>query len=169
MGLKTIGLIGSIASIVGLAIAFYGSSSIVTQGNNSPVISDNSGQVNINSPVTNIRQNNDLPIRIKKGMLYVDARKVLIEDGWQTVRMHQNPNLTPRCWKTWDETDEEACQYEEIDTCSGTGGGLCIMYFFDANSNKFLWIRTIWGEPPEAQIDLWEISTDPPQINTHID
>lgn len=101
----------------------------------------------------------ELPIKIKKGMPYIDARKILLNSGWQTVTAHTTPNGTPVCFKVQEQEDDslansEACKYEEIDTCSGTGMGFCGMSFFDGEET-YLSITTAGGEPPEAEINSW--------------
>ena len=106
----------------------------------------------------------DLPIKIKKGMPYTEARKVLLDAGWQTVTAHTTPNGTPVCFKVEymkpneqgydDLVKSEACNYEEIDSCSGTGMGFCGMSFFDGEG-IYLSITTAGGEPPDAEINSW--------------
>lgn len=101
----------------------------------------------------------ELPIKIKKGMPYIEARKILLDAGWQTVTAHTTPNGTPVCFKVQEREDEslassEACNYEEIDTCSGSGMGFCNMNFFDGEET-YLAITTAGGEPPEAEINGW--------------
>lgn len=92
----------------------------------------------------------ELPIKIKKGMPYVEARKTLINAGWQTVTAHTTPNGTPVCFKVQEQEDEslansEVCKYEEIDSCSGTGMGFCAMSFFDGEET-YLSITTAGGD-----------------------
>jgi hypothetical protein len=98
-------------------------------------------------------------IKIKKGMPYIEARKILLDAGWQTVTAHTTPNGTPVCFKVQEQEDEslansEACNYEEIDSCSGSGMGFCEMIFFDGEKT-YLSITTDGGEPPEAEINSW--------------
>jgi hypothetical protein len=103
----------------------------------------------------------ELSIKIKQGMSYIEARKILLDAGWQTVTAHTTPNGTPVCFKDQDQEQEdeslansEACNYEEIDTCSGTGMGFCGMNFFDGEET-YLSIITAGGEPPAAEINSW--------------
>lgn len=115
----------------------------------------------------------DLPIKIKKGMPYLQARTTLIKNGWQPVTMHKLPNLTPTCWQNFDhdiswqwpeDKDEaESCKYEEIESCSGSGMGFCSMYFSDG-SGKYLNLITDGGEPPEAQINNWKKKPKLPKL-----
>jgi hypothetical protein len=103
-----------------------------------------------------------LPVKIKKGMPYLKARKILINSGWQAITIHTTPNGTPTCWADWEGAkDKESCKYEEIDSCSGTGMGFCKMWFFDGE-NKFLRIITSGGEPPDAEINSWNKRKEPP-------
>ena len=83
------------------------------------------------SPLPALSENRtvqSLPINIKQGMPYLEARGILIKDGWQIITMHTTPNGTPSCWMSdWDETKSPkiSCDYAEVDSCSGTGmGGL---------------------------------------------
>jgi hypothetical protein len=107
------------------------------------------------------KSNTELSINIRQEMKYEKARKKLLNDGWQTVKMHTTPNGSPKCWKSWESSTSYSCKFEEIDDCSGTGMGFCLMWFSDANNN-FLRIRTSGGEPPLATIDLWEKTVDAP-------
>jgi len=107
-----------------------------------------------------------LPINIKQEMPYVEAREKLLGDGWQTVTAHRTPNGTPVCFKVADldpyEDPEdyeslintEACGYEEIDDCSGSGMGFCKMIFFDGDKT-YLDLITVGGEPPDATVEGW--------------
>ena len=109
----------------------------------------------------------NLPIKIKQEMSYLKARKILINNGWQTVAMHTTPNGTPTCWADYEGASEkDSCKYEEIDSCSGSGMGFCNMYFFDGDKT-YLRIITAGGEPPDAQIDSWEKTETPPSINSN--
>jgi hypothetical protein len=118
----------------------------------------------------------ELTVRIKKEMLYLEAREILINAGWQSVIAHSTPNGTPICFKVQEQNDEslansEACKYKEIDSCSGTGMGFCAMGFFDGKET-YLSITTSGGEPPDAEIFSWrkvrrnEIESSAPQTNS---
>jgi len=114
-----------------------------------------------------------LPIHIKQKMPYLKARQKLLDDGWQTMSMHVFPNGTPNC--DHGHIDNQNCTYLEIDSCSGTGMGYCMMYFHDGEG-KFLEITTVGGHPPsepsepseereETVIESWGLSKKQPQID----
>lgn len=120
------------------------------------------------SPLPALSENRtvqSLPINIKQGMPYLEARGILIKDGWQIITMHTTPNGTPSCWMSdWDETKSPkiSCDYAEVDSCSGTGMGFCKMWFFDGE-DKCLKIITSGGEPGPvidsgnfASVSIWE-------------
>ena len=90
----------------------------------------------------------ELPIKIKQGMQYAEARNILLNSGWQTTFANTTPNGTPLCHDATDE-DEGSCdgQYE-IEECSGTGMGFCLMSFYDGEGT-YLSIVTAGG-PPSA-------------------
>lgn len=110
----------------------------------------------------------ELSIKIKQGMPYLKARKLLLADGWQTVTVHATPNGTPICFKVEDmePSDEfyeelsnsQSCKYVEIDSCSGTGMGFCNMIFYDGEKT-YLTVITDGGEPPDAQVNKWSKSS----------
>lgn len=171
--MKKLALWGSIASIAGLGLAIYlmavkeaPSKTIVaiTKGESSPAIGSNDGTININNNTYNVKASEELPIDVGQGMPYEQAREALISSGWQAIAMHTTPNMSPVCWSDW--AGEESCKYQEIDSCSGSGMGFCLMYFYDGKA-KYLKVRTVGGSPPDARIDTWGKSTTPPTIETH--
>jgi hypothetical protein len=100
-----------------------------------------------------------LPIKIRQGMEYAQARKILIDSGWQTVNANRTPNGQPVCFlvasmQDWSFQDNVACNYNEIEVCSGTGMGFCKMIFYDGD-NSFLSVVTAGGRPPDALIHNW--------------
>ncbi|WP_419204175.1 hypothetical protein [Bordetella trematum] len=109
----------------------------------------------------------DLPIKIKKEMEYSEARASLLKSGWQPVVAHMAANGTPICYEVVDLdpqddryadlVDSEACKYEEIEACSGSGMGFCSMKFFDGRKN-YLSVITAGGSPPDAFVRSWSLS-----------
>ncbi len=171
--MKKIALWGSIASIAGFGLALYlmtvqneptDTFLATTEGENSPAIGSNTGTVNINNNTYNVKASEELPINISQRMPYEQAREALLKKGWQTIAMHTTPNLSPVCWSSW--AGEESCKFQEIDSCSGSGMGFCLMYFHDGKG-KFLQVRTVGGSPPDARIDTWSKGTKPPKIEVH--
>ncbi|MEM8531022.1 MAG: hypothetical protein AAGF95_09275 [Chloroflexota bacterium] len=63
---------------------------------------------------------------LQEGMLYAEAREVLIEQGWEPHTQGAEPNLN-------DATVSELFDlgYEEIKDCSGTGVGPCRFEFMN--------------------------------------
>jgi hypothetical protein len=111
------------------------------------------------STKNNPRQPSLLPINIKQGMEYGQARKVLFKSGWQAVNANKTPNGAAVCFlvaqmQDWSFSNEVACNYYEIVNCSGTGMGYCKMIFYDGNGG-FLSVITSGGRPPDAVIENW--------------
>lgn len=96
-----------------------------------------------------------LPVRIKQDMNYLKARKNLLRDGWQVVKVHTTPNGTPIC-----DSDNQDCKYIEINACSGTGMGFCKMTFYDGYGIH-LEVITQGGSPPDAVINGWNYTKEP--------
>jgi len=168
---KKIALWGSIASIAGFGLAVYlmaaqnGPAETIkasSVGDNSPAIGSNAGTININN--YSMKASEELPIEISQGMPYEQARTALLTKGWQTIAMNTTPNMSPVCWSNWE--GEASCKYQEIDSCAGSGIGFCVMYFKDGKG-KYLYVRTIGGPPPEARVDTWGKSENPPEIQVH--
>ena len=109
----------------------------------------------------------NLAVRIKQGMNYTDARRILINDGWQTMVMHRMSfHNYPVCYDHEYNRNTEECKYFEIEDCSGTGMGYCSMFFYDG-SNTYLHVVTQGGGPPDAEIENWsEFPAD--EIDTRI-
>ncbi len=102
----------------------------------------------------------DFSIKLKKGMPYEEARKLLINAGWRPIVAHSTAKGAPLCFKVKDTGDsslasDEACKYKEIDSCSGSGVGFCAMKFFDGK-DTYLTVTTVGGEPPDANVNSWQ-------------
>lgn len=142
-----LGVIGSLASIVALFLAFYGkvdSLAIKINGNDNPInanrISDVQGNVIINqSSETNVTGQFHVPTNLY-GLTYHQARKELLGKGWIPNKRHwlhgDTVNMKsgngPIFWKKG---------YFELDSCSGTGYAYCRFEFFDP-SGRILVIIT---------------------------
>lgn len=156
-------VIGILSGLVLLLVFFViqlrerSNSSATFNGN---IVQNNSGQMIINQNVITIESHRDLRIEISSGMKYVDARKILINSGWQATNRHILLNLTPVCWD-YDWNGFRRCDFPEVDDCSGTGMGFCLMYFYNTFQKSWLRIRTKGGPPPEyAIIDQWVLEED---------
>ncbi len=94
-----------------------------------------------------------IPINTKQGMQYKTARKTLLGNGWQMVTMKTLPNGTPVCY---DYAYSNGCDgFYEVEDCSGTGMGFCLMFFYDGDKT-YLKIVTSGGAPADAHIVSWK-------------
>ena len=88
-------------------------------------------------------------IPLKQGMSYSQARKALLDSGWQA---------TSTRWQDISEYGRENDFYykngwHEVEVCSGTGLGYCLFNFHDADGNK---IRVVTaGESNDPVVDNW--------------
>jgi hypothetical protein len=106
----------------------------------------------------------ELPVRIKQGMSYTQARKLLLKDGWKVKVAHTTSDGTPICYiaefnEEYYESymkKSEVCKYKEIENCSGTGMGFCEMELLGDDGTQ-LFILTIEGWPPDAKIYRWDV------------
>jgi hypothetical protein len=85
-------------------------------------------------------------------MSYQEGRTILVNGGWQAVRLSQS-TAADRCGSR-----TEICNaYQEVDACAGTGQGQCKFKFLDGLGNV-LFVVTV-GDP-ELEIDTWWIERD---------
>ncbi len=97
-------------------------------------------------------------------MKYEEAREILLNSGWQAINMHIMPNGVPLpCWANWKDDKEYSCRFKEIESCSGTGMGFCLMWFFDGE-DRYLRVLTAGGEPPNAVVHSWKKTKEKPHI-----
>lgn len=93
---------------------------------------------------------------LRQGMLYSEARAVVLAAGWQTEHVPwQN-----RYWLTQGtdggrEQDYVERGWDELRTCSGTGRGLCWFEFRDAGGQQ-LAVQTS-GEGDDPSLSEWTI------------
>ena len=112
-----------------------------------------------------LAQAKDLPIPLKVGQAYEQGRAALLRAGWRPVTAHTSPAGRALCYRIVDENlqgaeaalaaREPECQYEEIQSCSGTGMGYCNMQFHDGNGST-LAVVTTEGPPPGAIVNRWK-------------
>jgi hypothetical protein len=116
-----------------------------TDENSSPITTPSeTAQVNLgNSP------NSSRVVGLQQGMHYKEARKRLIQQGWQANLPISNsdlPNLKNSIVKALFDRG-----YEEIKDCSGTGLGLCRFEFINEQGNLLVVstqpARSKTGEP----------------------
>jgi hypothetical protein len=96
-----------------------------------------------------VKTDSDQVPKLKQGMSYAAARKMLINSGWQGII--GSPNS-----KTFFQYDYIANKlgYYEVDDCSGTGLGLCRFLFTNQN-NKRLVIVTANNEVGKPIVNRW--------------
>ena len=117
MNFKRISFWGSIASIIVLVIILYlnakennDEKTLTTQGDNVSTVANYNGTVTIVNP--------EFPIGISKNMSYLEARKILLKNGWQPIVMNTLPNRHPVCWN--HTYGDDNCIYFEVRACSDT-------------------------------------------------
>jgi len=69
--------------------------------------------------------------KLKQGMPYASARKMLLDGGWQAVAQSPNRELFGQ-----EEYVVNTLKYYEMEACSGTGAGYCRFLFRDVNKRK---------------------------------
>ncbi|MCY7406793.1 MAG: hypothetical protein LH631_05270 [Alkalinema sp. CAN_BIN05] len=73
--------------------------------------------------------------KLKQKMSYHDARKILLDSGWQAILLSPN-----RDWQQMGAgmTRFRDLGYDEVVDCSGTGLGFCRFEFASADSRKLV-------------------------------
>lgn len=110
----------------------------------SPTIADNSAgnsnlKPNVNNTVpsptkTPISNNtNSVLSKLRQGMSYAKARKMLINSGWQAVVSSPNREFFGS-----EEYIFNTLKFYEVESCSGTGMGFCRFLFRDINKKKLV-------------------------------
>lgn len=108
--------------------------------------------------VSNEKEAIDIPIRLTRGMLYVEARKALIGSGWQAPNLPAN-GYDEKSKKVIEECsgDVAMCNnFPEITSCSGQG--YCLMEFTNKSNGK-LEVTTygeLSGNDPDAKVTDWQ-------------
>ncbi len=97
----------------------------------------------------------EVPKTLKQGMSYAQARKTLINAGWQAVEYSPNRDR----FGAMDYLIQLG--YNEVESCSGTGMGFCRFNFTNANGRQ-LAVVTINNQPGQKpQLQRWWIETEP--------
>lgn len=75
----------------------------------------------------------EVPTALRQEMSYHEARKLILNAGWQVEYRNPNGNrqLTGSLYRLVNNFG-----YNEFADCSGTGAGFCLASFFDAYGNK---------------------------------
>ncbi len=100
---------------------------------------------------TNYNSNSMPKIKIKQGMKYSIARKILLDSGWQASYSR---------WQDIPEYGRAKSYYydygwREVEDCSGTGKGYCLFKFHDAYGHKLEVVTT--GDKPN-KVDNWRVN-----------
>lgn len=96
------------------------------------------------SPLTAFAQSG---IPLKQGMIYEQARQLLLKSGWQTKATRWQE-------KYCEEYLGKRCKYPEVQACSGAGTGPCIFNWLNANG-KTLTVYTNSDRDGNTTIANW--------------
>lgn len=90
----------------------------------------------------------EVPTTLRQGMPYAQARKILLEAGWQAVELSPNRERFSPLDYIIDQLG-----YNEVEDCSGTGMGYCRFSFADANGRKLavITVNNQRGQQPKLQ------------------
>lgn len=95
-----------------------------------------------------------IPKTLKQGMPYAQARKTLLNSGWQAVA--HSPNRD----RVGTLNYLIKLGYNEVETCSGTGMGFCRFSFTNATGQK-LAVVTVNNQPGQKpKLQRWWIETE---------
>jgi predicted O-methyltransferase YrrM len=89
---------------------------------------------------------------LRAGMPYDEARKILVDAGWQPFKFPAQTSQEQGC-----SIRAEICsKYIETEACSGTGLGYCSFLFADA-TGKYLRVVTIGEDAERLSVERWKI------------
>ncbi len=92
--------------------------------------------------------------KLRQGMTYSEARKLLIEGSWQAVFNPDQVNNSDR-GVVIDGLIKKG--YTEVVDCSGTGLGLCVFKFQNAKGQN-LFVRTVNNSARyESKVFSWKL------------
>jgi hypothetical protein len=91
---------------------------------------------------------------VKEGMLYADARKIFMSEGWKPVNSKSDSSSPGEDEVFNAQTESVRKEFAEVLECAPTGRAPCIFQFSGSN-NKTLWVYTI-GESDQT-VTSWEI------------
>jgi hypothetical protein len=135
--------LGILVGFVGLST--FGSRSLAmpvvqqsTQAQNSINIERTRQEVQVNKNSANAAES--LPLQ--KGMPYKEARRLLLQQGWQPNLQGDPPNLRSLAVRGLYDLG-----YVEIEDCSGTGEGPCRFQFINDNGDLLFVVTTPLGNP----------------------
>ncbi|MBW4578672.1 MAG: hypothetical protein KME42_03745 [Tildeniella nuda ZEHNDER 1965/U140] len=96
----------------------------------------------------------EVPATLRQGMPYAQARKILLEAGWQAVEFSPNrERFSPMDYII------NQLGYNEVEDCSGTGMGYCRFSFADANGRKLAVVTVNNQRGQQPKLQRWWIDT----------
>ncbi len=96
----------------------------------------------------------EIPKTLKQGMDYAQARKALMNSGWQAVELSPNRDR----FGAMDYLIQLG--YNEVESCSGTGMGFCRLNFTNANGRQ-LAVVTVNNQPgQQPELHRWWIDSE---------
>lgn len=104
--------------------------------------------------LSNIAIAQEIPKTLKQGMSYAQARKALINAGWQAVELSPNRDRLG----AMDYLIQLG--YNEVESCSGTGMGFCRFNFTDANGRQLAVVTVNNQQGQTPQLHRWWIDTE---------
>ncbi|MDX2245018.1 MAG: hypothetical protein NW224_30445 [Leptolyngbyaceae cyanobacterium bins.302] len=96
----------------------------------------------------------EIPKTLKQGMSYAQARKALINAGWQAVE------LSPNRDRFGAMNYIIKLGYNEVESCSGTGMGFCRFNFTDADGRKLAVVTINNQQGQHPKLHRWWIDTE---------
>jgi hypothetical protein len=141
-----IAFLGFIVAVIALIVKIYGLFSSKSNkniqnisGDNSPIVSANKGNVNINYNSNNLEQGQKIPEIYDEE--YPIARALLIKAGWIPKRKHWSHGGTVDV-KSGNGSYYWNKGYHELVYCSGTGYAMCRFEFKDPKDNLLVIITS---------------------------
>ncbi len=95
------------------------------------------------------------PTGIREGMPYPEARKLILQQGWQPNPLGDPADLADRTVKALFNSG-----YIEVKACSGTGLGPCRFEFTNA-AGDLLMVSAIPGKRTTGTRSVWRWGLDP--------
>lgn len=96
-----------------------------------------------------------IPKTFKQGISYAQARKILIDAGWQALALSSNREHFGGMNYLVNKLG-----YNEVETCSGTGMGFCRFVFINVNGQKLavITVNNQLGQQPKVY--GWRIESE---------
>ncbi len=91
-------------------------------------------------------KSSDIPLHVN--MPYLQARQLLLQNGWKPEPMNTDEHNKPVCHNNLNDCK----QMYEIDACLATDDKLCLMYFADTVHGGYLEVKTTGGDPTSKYV-----------------